>query len=317
MCKVGLWTVWLCLHPLPHHPRRQFLSKYPFLKLISVAAWGGNVFQRLAIAAILQDWNHNCHKIRYIPCNSMTVWGGMGFSSTSFIKRRKANPIYWALFNIDNDQMTTGKYLIKYLIACCNQNICWNMRKNAPSPPLIDNDQTRLQWSSLQWRNWTQLQSGSNYLSFKLTELSSTMVFFFCRWWMLRVRRMELGGLELPSLASASSSPSGWGSCPSSSVEVPYRTKKGAYSCTATETNECPIWPTSYTQISQSAPTPPTLTLWTMGTGFSTARFTLSGTAQFSMVLRSLIGKASTMGKVVLHIFYVRSDQLNSHQFYV
>ena len=41
---------------------------------------------------------------------------------------------------------------------------------------------------------------------------------------MLRVRRMELGGLELPSLASASSSPSGWGSCPSSSVEVPHRT---------------------------------------------------------------------------------------------
>ena len=110
----------------------------------------------------------------------MTMWGGMGFSSTSSIKRKKANPIYWALFNIDNDQMTTGKYLIKYLIACCNQNICWNMRKNPPSPPLIDNDQTRLQWSSLQWRNWTLVQSGSNYLSLKLTtELSSTMVFFF------------------------------------------------------------------------------------------------------------------------------------------
>ena len=195
------------------------------------------------------------------------------------------------------------------------------MRKNPPSPPLIDNDQTRLQWSSLQWRNWTLVQSGSNYLSLKLTtELSSTMVFFLQMvdaeveedgTWRFGVAFVGVGllftiGMGVVSVIISRGAIHNY--LPERELTAVQQLKRMSVLC---------IWPTSYTQISQSAPTPPTLTLWMMGTGFSTARFTLSGTAQFSMVLRSLIGKASTMGKVVLHIFYVRSDQLNSHQFYV
>ena len=102
------------------------------------------------------------------------------------------------------------------------------------------------------------------------------------RWRTLKVKRTGVGDLDSPLSASASSSPWGWASSPSSSAEV------------SLSTHDHFLWSTLNIQTNQSAPTLPTLSPWTRGTGSSTAASTSSETVQFYTVPRWLTGGRHT-----------------------